>query len=103
MFAHRTSLNAYAATREPDAAQALIEEWYIRGEIRERQAVLQSLALLPSPERFLWFGQDACHSHAPSIFEAMAEAFIREHRAIGRPVPEDVWQLIPSTLHLGAT
>lgn len=27
----------------------------------------------------------------------MAEAFIRERRAIGRPVPEDVWQLIPAT------
>ena len=140
----RVILLLHATTSlKPSTAQAFVEKGDLRGDLRTRQAVLQSLTLLPSPERFLWFGQDACRSHVPPIFEAIAcenrypaayfpefslnhmiltalfigisltrildlnhritshvtrvaEAFISERRAAGRPIPERYRQLLPT-------
>ena len=43
-----------------------------RGEVRERQAVLRTLAALPDPARFAATAIDACRTNAQSVFEAIA-------------------------------
>lgn len=64
-------LRAAAALAEP-AFASLVEECYARGDNRERQAVLRSLALLPAPVRFLALAVDACRTSIQPVFEAIA-------------------------------
>jgi len=45
---------------------------YTRGEMRERQAVLRALPLLPRDERLVALGVDACRTHVQPVFEAIA-------------------------------
>jgi hypothetical protein len=42
------------------------------GALRERQAILRTLALLPEPTRFLPIALDACRSSTQPVFEAIA-------------------------------
>jgi len=42
------------------------------GGMRERQAILRVLALLPHPERFLAIALDACRTSTQPVFEAIA-------------------------------
>lgn len=69
----RVALLVTAAARWPEPeVEVLVAECYHRGDNRERQAVLRALALLPTPERFLAIGVDACRSHVQPLFEAIA-------------------------------
>lgn len=51
---------------------SLVGELFVKGEIREKQAVLRVLAYLPEPQRFLDAAVEACRSHVQPIFEAIA-------------------------------
>lgn len=57
-----------------DTHGALVESLYLRGTIRERQALLRSLAFLPDPGRFASVAVQACRSHVVAVFEALAVA-----------------------------
>jgi hypothetical protein len=71
--AGRAALLLAAAERLPgDKLQTLVEECYRAGDIRERQAVLRTLPLLPDPERFVALAVDACRTHVQPVFEAIA-------------------------------
>ena len=50
----------------------LILELYYKGDNREKQAVLRTLIFLPSPDRFVQVGIEACRSHVQTVFEALA-------------------------------
>ncbi|MDP2314117.1 MAG: EboA domain-containing protein [Pseudomonadota bacterium] len=63
---------------EPDTHGALVDSLYLRGTIRERQALLRSLAYLPKADRFNEVAIQACRTHVASVFEALA---------IGNPYP----------------
>lgn len=52
--------------------QAVVDRCYGDGDIRERQAILRSLPLLPYPERFLAIAADAARSGVLPVFEAIA-------------------------------
>lgn len=57
----------------PAAEQvAVVEEIYRTGEIRERQAVLRSLAHLPEPERFVSLAVESVRANVLSELEAIA-------------------------------
>ncbi len=49
----------------------LLLELYYKGDNREKQAVLRSMIFLPSPERFVQIGIEACRSHVQTVFEAL--------------------------------
>jgi len=69
----RAALLVHAAAVMPLAAQGLlIDGLYLRGTIRERQALLRTLAFLPEPERFVEIAEQAARSHVVSVFEALA-------------------------------
>ena len=50
----------------------LVEALYSRGDVREREAVLKSLPLLPGPDRFRTLATTACRTHVQPVFEAIA-------------------------------
>ncbi len=57
----------------PVATQvAWVDGLYRTGALRERQAILRALALLPAPERFLAVALDACRTSTQPVFEAIA-------------------------------
>lgn len=56
----------------PGELEGLVDEAYRRGDTRERQAVLRTLALLPDPGRFLALAVDACRTSIQPLFEAIA-------------------------------
>lgn len=59
--------------RVPDADQLTwIDACYRTGALRERQAVLRALPLLPAPARFLPIALDAGRTSTQPIFEAIA-------------------------------
>jgi hypothetical protein len=69
----RVTLLLRAAGRWPeDELGALVEECCRHGDNRERGAVLRALPLLPSAERFVAVGIDACRTHIQPLFEAIA-------------------------------
>lgn len=70
-------LQAMAVT-ERDAQGPLLDALYLRGTIRERQALLRVLAYLPDPDRFTELALQACRTHVVSVFEALV---------IGNPYP----------------
>ena len=55
-----------------DGHEELVHELFFRGDVREKQAVLRALPLLPGPARFLEVGVEACRSSVQTIFEAIA-------------------------------
>jgi len=56
----------------PGELEALVEECFLRGDTRERQAVLRTLALLPDAGRFVPLAVDACRTSVQPVFEAIA-------------------------------
>lgn len=56
----------------PGELEALVEQCFLGGDTRERQAVLRTLPLLPDPERFVALGVDACRTSVQPVFEAIA-------------------------------
>jgi hypothetical protein len=69
----RTALLLHAAAAlPPGELEALVEECFLGGDTRERQAVLRTLALLPDPERFVPLAVDACRTSVQPVFEAIA-------------------------------
>ena len=63
---------AAVAALAPAEHETLIAGLVRRGEVRERQAVLRTLAALPDPARFAATAIDACRTNAQSVFEAIA-------------------------------
>jgi hypothetical protein len=61
-----------AAGLPPGELEVLVEECFLGGDTRERQAVLRTLPLLPDPERFVALGVDACRTSVQPVFEAIA-------------------------------
>ena len=69
----RSGLLLHAATGlAPGELEALVEECFLRGDTRERQAVLRTLPLLPDPGRFVPLGVEACRTSVEPVFEAIA-------------------------------
>jgi hypothetical protein len=69
----RAGLLLHAATGLlPGELEALVEECFLGGDTRERQAVLRTLPLLPDPDRFVALGVDACRTSVQPVFEAIA-------------------------------
>ena len=63
------------AAAGPAAAQVrrtIISDAYLRGEFREKQAVLRVISLLPDPEQLVDVGVEACRSSVQTVFEAIA-------------------------------
>ena len=61
-----------AAGLAPGELEALVEECFLQGDTRERQAVLRTLPLLPDPGRFVPLGVEACRTSVQPVFEAIA-------------------------------
>jgi hypothetical protein len=57
---------------DASAYHALVEDCYSRGDLREKQAVLRALPLVPEPERFVPLAVEACRTHIQPVFEAIA-------------------------------
>jgi hypothetical protein len=69
----RAALLLHAASGlSPGELETLVEECFLRGDTRERQAVLRTLALLPDPARFVPLGVEACRTSVQPVFEAIA-------------------------------
>jgi hypothetical protein len=58
--------------RAPDRQQALVEELYRTGELRERQALLRLLGALAEPARYASLGAAAVRTNALPEIEALA-------------------------------
>jgi hypothetical protein len=65
-------LQAALAARLPEAHAALVNELFVTGDLRERQAVLRALSHLPAPERFITVGVEAVRNNAVTVIEAIA-------------------------------
>jgi hypothetical protein len=61
-----------AATLAPGELEVLVEESFLGGDTRERQAVLRTLVLLPDPARFVPLAVEACRTSVQPVFEAIA-------------------------------
>jgi hypothetical protein len=61
-----------AAGLAPGELERLVDDCFRRGDTRERQAVLRTLALLPEPARFVALGVEACRTSVEPVFEAIA-------------------------------
>ena len=61
-----------AAALTPGELETLVDECFLGGDTRERQAVLRTLALLPDPNRFVPLAVDACRTSVQPVFEAIA-------------------------------
>ena len=74
-------LQAALSARLPEAHAPLVNELYVTGDLRERQAVLHALPLLPAPERFVTVAVEAVRNPALSVLEAIAceNAFPARH------------------------
>ena len=69
----RSGLLLYAAAGlAPGELDALVEDCFLHGDTRERQAVLRTLPLLPDPARFVPLGVEACRTSVEPVFEAIA-------------------------------
>ncbi|HEY0480529.1 MAG TPA: EboA domain-containing protein [Kofleriaceae bacterium] len=55
-----------------DRHVAFVRDLVRRGEVRERQAVLRVLAVLPEPARFVDVAVDACRNNVETVFGAIA-------------------------------
>lgn len=70
----------------PDGHLALLRALYLRGTIRERQALLRALAWLPDPGRFVDLAAEATQTHVVSVFEAIALQNPYPARWLARPI-----------------
>ncbi len=61
-----------AAALAPGELEVLVEESFLGGDTRERQAVLRTLVLLPDPGRFVPLAVEACRTSVQPVFEAIA-------------------------------
>jgi hypothetical protein len=69
----RSALLLHAsADLAPGELEALVEDCFLQGDTRERQAVLRTLPLLPDPGRFVPLGVEACRTSVQPVFEAIA-------------------------------
>jgi hypothetical protein len=71
-FGRLLLLQGALAARLPEAHAALVNELFVTGDLRERQAVLRALSHLPAPERFVVVGVEAVRNNAVSVIEAIA-------------------------------
>jgi hypothetical protein len=55
-----------------DADVATVEDLFMTGDLRERQAVMRALPTLPAPERFVAVAVEAVRHNATSVIEAIA-------------------------------
>jgi hypothetical protein len=72
MFARAAFLVRALSTLPTDEHPNFIRELYRRGDFREQSAILQSLILLPKPERFVTLAVEACRTNVGDVFEAIA-------------------------------
>lgn len=69
----RAVLLLAALERRPEAEHgALVAELFLKGEERERRAILRALPLLPEPGRFLTLAREASRTNSLHEFEAIA-------------------------------
>jgi hypothetical protein len=80
-------LQAALAGRLPEAHASLVNELFVTGDLRERQAVLRALPHLPAPERFIAVGVEAVRNNAVSVIEAIA----CDNPFPGRHFPEEAF------------
>jgi hypothetical protein len=71
-FGRLLLLQGALAARLPEAHAALVNELFVTGDLRERQAVMRALSHLPAPERFVVVGVEAVRNNAVSVIEAIA-------------------------------
>ncbi len=57
---------------EPAQYQELVSDLFLRGDNRERHAVLQTLCMLPDPVRYLETAVESCRTNVVTVFEAIA-------------------------------
>lgn len=57
---------------EPTDHEAFVRDLFLRGDNRERRALLQTLVMLPEPQRFLATAIEACRTNVLTVFEAIA-------------------------------
>jgi hypothetical protein len=57
---------------EPATYEDLIADLFLRGDNRERHAVLQTLCMLPDPVRYLETAVESCRTNVVTVFEAIA-------------------------------
>jgi hypothetical protein len=72
MFARAALLMRALGTLPADEHPNFVRELYRRGDFREQSAILQSLILLPRPERFVTLAVEACRTNVGDVFEAIA-------------------------------
>ncbi len=69
----RAALLLFALERLPAEEQVeFIDELFMRGDSREREALLRTLSLLPGAGRFLATAVEACRANVQTVFEAIA-------------------------------
>jgi hypothetical protein len=69
----RVALLLFALDRLPTGEQVeFIDELFMRGDNREREALLRTLPLLPDAGRFLATAVEACRANVQTVFEAIA-------------------------------
>lgn len=68
----RFALLIAACERLGDAGPTLVETLYRTGDLREKQAVVRALALLPDAQRFVSIAAHAVRADAMAVFEALA-------------------------------
>jgi hypothetical protein len=65
-------LLAAADGREPALVLDAVDELFRKGEMREQQAILRVLSLLPRPEGYVQLATEAVRSNVVSVLEALA-------------------------------
>ena len=69
----RAALLLLALDRLPAGEQVeFIDELFMRGDNREREALLRALSILPNQGRFLATAVEACRANVQTVFEAIA-------------------------------
>ena len=68
----RDEVGRIALLLAASADASVTRELFRRGDVRERQAVLRALSLLPGREAHLELAIDACRTNVVSVFEAIA-------------------------------
>jgi hypothetical protein len=63
---------AHSAGASPGQVAEAVADLFARGELREQQALLRTLAHLPDPERYVPLAAEAVRSNALTVLEALA-------------------------------
>lgn len=81
------------------AGEQHVEEAFYSGDIRERQAVLKLLPLLPEPPRFVPLAVEACRTNIKDVFDSLA----LDNPFPGRYFPEPSFnQMVLKSLFIGS-